>query len=153
MKNYEKNVESFKIKHELFLAGCDSIEEMGLWDKENLGEMDAFYSNDMACVIIRLIASDGQISEKEVKYFNDTFDLDYTLDELVEVYNSSYDDIGEAFDESFANGISNMRRINSKLADAYKELLAIICEIIINSDGIISDTEIEEVNRLKSLCE
>lgn len=152
MNNLEKMVESFKIKHELFLTGCDSIEEMKLWNKEELGEMDAFYSNDMACVIIKLIATDGKITEKEVEYLNKTFELDYDYDELIEMYNTCYDDIGEAFDESFANGISYMRSINSKLADAYKELLLLICDIIINSDGIIDISEIKEVNRLKELC-
>lgn len=152
MNNLENMVESFKIKHELFLTGCDSIEEMKLWNKEELGEMDAFYSNDMACVIIKLIATDGRITEKEVEYLNKTFDLDYDYDELIEMYNTCYDDIGEAFDESFANGISYMRSINSKLADAYKELLLLICDIIINSDGIIDISEIKEVNRLKALC-
>lgn len=152
MKDLEKKVESFKIKHELFINGCDSIEELELWNKEELGEMDSFYSNDMACVIIKLIATDGKITEKEVEYLNKTFELDYDYDELIEMYNTCYDDIGEAFDESFANGITYMRSINSKLADAYKELLYLICDIIINSDGIIDISEIKEVNRLKELC-
>ena len=52
MKNVEMYIDSFKMKYELFLIGCDSIEEMGLWDKKALGEMDVFYSNDLTSVII-----------------------------------------------------------------------------------------------------
>ena len=153
MKNVDKYIESFKMKHEAFLIGCDAVEELGLWDKETLGEMDAFYSNDLTSVIIRLIAADGKITAREVDYLNDTFDFDYTLEELTNVYDSCKEDIGRSFDENFENGITYMRKINSKLADAYKELLALICEIIINSDGIIAESETAEVNRLKAMCE
>ncbi len=153
MKNIQNHIESFKIKHELFINGCDSVEEMGLWDKSELGEMDAFYSNELSSIIIRLIASDGNISEKEVAYLNGTFGFNYTVDELREVYDNSRDDIGTAFDGSFENGISHMRKINPKLADAYKELLALICTIIIESDGITAKEELAELERLKALCE
>lgn len=152
MKNLEMYIESFKMKHELFLIGCDSIEEMGLWNKEEYGEMDAFYSNDLLSVIIRLIATDGKITQREVDYLNKTFEFDYTLEELAEAYDLCKEDIGCSFDESFENGITYMRKINSKLADAYKELLCLICDIIIASDGIITDSEIDEVKRLKTLC-
>ncbi len=153
MKNIDMYIDSFRTKYEAFLLGCDSIEEMELWDKETLGEMDAFYANDLASVIIRLIAADGRITQKEVDYLNETFGFDYALDELTEVYNNSKENIGEAFDENFENGISHMKKINQKLADAYKELLSLVCEIIIESDGIIAAEELAEVERLKAMCE
>ena len=150
MKYY---VDSFKMKYESFLTGCDSIEEMGLWDKEAHGEMDVFYSNDLASVIIRLIAVDGVIAQKEVDYLNSTFGFGYTLAQLQEVYDNCKEDIGHAFDETFENGITLMRKINAKLADAYKELLGLICTIIMEGDGTVAAAEIEEVRRLKALCE
>ena len=153
MTKYEMHVEIFRTKLEAFLIGCDSVEEMGLWDKENLGEMDAFYANDMTCVIIRLIAADGRISQKEVDYLNATFDFKYSLKELIDLYEACTQEIGHAFDESFENGISLLRKINAKLADAYKELLALICDIIVESDGVITEAEACEVKRLKALCE
>ena len=64
MNNAARYIDSFKMKHEAFLVGCDAIEEMGLWNKEAYGEMDVFYSNDLVIVIIRLIATDGKISQK-----------------------------------------------------------------------------------------
>ena len=33
MKNVDMYIDSFKMKYESFLIDCDSIEEMGLWDK------------------------------------------------------------------------------------------------------------------------
>ncbi|MBQ7088262.1 MAG: TerB family tellurite resistance protein [Clostridia bacterium] len=153
MKDLCALVEIFKFKHERFILGCDSIEEMGLWNKEIYGEMDVFYSTDLASVILRLIAVDGTITARETAYLNDTFGFAYTLEELVEVYDNCKEDIDRSFDEAFENGISLMRAINEKLADAYKELLGLVCEIIIYSDGILSEAEIAEVQRLKALCD
>lgn len=153
MKDLELYTESFRTKYEAFINGCDSIEEMGLWNKDVLGEMESFYTNDMASVIIRLIASDGKVTQKETEYLNKTFGFDYTFQELKEVYESSRDCLDRSFDENFENGISYMKKINPKLANAYKELLALICKIIIESDGVISDAEVEEVKRLKALCD
>ena len=150
MKTY---VESFKMKYESFLTGCDSLEEMDRWDKDTYGEMDVFYANDLVSVILRLIAVDGVISSKEVEYLNATFGFRYTLEELQEVYKNCREDIGHAFDETFVNGITLMRRMNTKLADAYKELLALICTIIVESDGVVCALERAEVYRLKALCE
>ncbi len=153
MTTVEKYIDSFNTKFESFLTGCDSVEEMGLWDRETLGEMDAFYVNDLLSVIIRLIASDGNISAKEVQYLNETFGFAYTQEELVAVYNSCQEDIGHAFDESFQNGISYMRKINGKLADAYKELLALSCRIIVEGDGVVAPEEIAEIRCLMAMCE
>ncbi|MBE6917738.1 MAG: hypothetical protein E7470_07575 [Ruminococcaceae bacterium] len=153
MNNVSQYTQSFRMKYESFRTGCDSLEELGLWDKDVHGEMDVFYANDLVSVIIRLIAVDGKITQKEVDYLNKTFDFDYTREELCEVYSNCREEIGHAFDETFENGITYMRRINAKLADAYKELLALICEIVIKSDGVIAAVELEEVKRLKALCE
>ncbi len=153
MKNIDVYSEEFKIKHEQFIIGCDSVEEMGLWDKETYGEMEAFYSSDMACIIIRLIAADGRITQKEVEYLNTNFGFDYSLDALIEVYETSREAIGSSFDKFFENGVELLRSINEKLANAYRELLALACDIIIASDGIVTTAEISELNRVKALFE
>ena len=44
-----------------------------------------------------------------------------------------------------------MRSVNEKLADAYRELLGLACDIIIESDGIVYPSETEEAMRLKKL--
>lgn len=146
LKNYS---ESFKFKFEKFLTGCDSIEEMGLWNLEENGEMDAYYSADLTSVIIRLIAADGNVTQKEVDYLNDIFGFEYTVEELAAIY----DDCGEAIDSIFEdgaeNGLSLMRSINEKLADAYIDLIVTICDIVIESDGVIDAAEIELAKQIK----
>ena len=41
--------------------------------------------------------------------------------------------------------------LNEKLADAYKELVLLICDIVIESDGVIAAPELEMARKLKEL--
>ena len=61
--------ESFKVGYEKFLIGCDAQEEMDGWDTETDGEMEGYYSNILVSVVMKLMASDGVFTEKEVEYF------------------------------------------------------------------------------------
>lgn len=65
------------------------------------------------------------------------------------IYKSCEDNIDRFFDEIFENDVTVMRVINEKLANAYKELLELICDIIIASDDVIELVEIEEAQRKK----
>lgn len=152
MNHMAMYIDEFKMKHEAFLMGCDSLEELGLWDKIAYGEMDSFYTNDMTTLIIRLTASDGVITQKEVDDLNQLFDFDYTLEELREVYDNCADLIGEAFDDNFRESVAMLREISEKVAEAYKELLDLICSIIAESDGTVTEAERAEIVRIKSLC-
>lgn len=143
--------ESFKMKYEKFLIGCDSIEEIDLWDKEAYGEMDGFYSNDIVSVIIRLIAADGSFTEKETAYLNDLFGFDYTAEELKGIYDDCGDSIENLFEKDLGEGIANLKKINDKLADIYKDLLLTVCDIVIESDGVIDRAELELAKQLKDI--
>lgn len=151
MKRIDVLTEEFKMKYEGFLIGCDALEELDLWDKEEHGEMDVFYQNDLVSVILRLIAADGKISDIEAEYLNRNFGFEYTAEELSEVYENCQDELAHSFDEQFKNGVTFIRSINEKLADAYKELLELICDIIIASDDVIDPSEVEEAKKLKEL--
>ncbi len=151
MEKLRRYSESFKLKFEKFIIGCDAMEELELWDREKLGEMGAFYSADMVSVIIRLTAVDGKISPQEVVYINDVFGFDYTVEELRTIYADCKDAIESVFTEGMKNGFSYMKRINERLAEAYKELVLLICDIVIESDGVIAAPEVEMAQKLKEL--
>ena len=151
MENKAK-LNEFRVKHEAFIYVCDEVEGKSEWNKDELGEMDVFYSSDLATIAIRLIAVDGNITSKEVSYLNMTFGFKYTKAELEELYRNAKDDIGNSFDESFENGITYLRKISDDLADRYKELLSLICQIIIESDGVVTAIEKSEVEKLIKLC-
>lgn len=151
MENIDSLTRSFKSKYESFLIGCDAIEETGGWDKDAFGEMDVFYENDLVGLILRLVAADGKISEKEVEYVNKNFGFGQTVQSLGAAYENCRGALGASFDENFKKGVALMQKINAKLAAAYRELLGIVCDIVVASDGEISPEEIEEAKRIKAL--
>ncbi|MBO4839434.1 MAG: TerB family tellurite resistance protein [Lachnospiraceae bacterium] len=151
MKKIDALTEDFRFQYEKFLIGCDSQEEIEHWDKEENGEMEAFYENDLLCVILRLIAADGRISEKEAEYLNRYFGLEYTAEELENICADFEDLSAEEFEAQFAQDLDALRAASGKLADAYKELVGLACDIIIASDEQIAPEEAEEAERLKAL--
>lgn len=140
----ERYAEQFRSLYESFRTGCDSLEEMGLWDKESLGEMEVFYLNDLTAVILRLIASDGVVSRKEAEFVNLAFDLNYSVSELQAVYENCRDYIGASFEELFAGGVGMLKKINPRLAEAYRRLLSLVCAAVAESDGVVSPQEAAE---------
>ena len=151
MKKIDALTEEFKFKYEKFINACDSFEEIDKWDKDENGEMDIFYENDLISIILRLVAADGEISDKEVEYLNKSFGFDYTAESLKEAYENCREEIGAPFDEMFKKGVELLRSVSEKLADLYLELLGIICDIIILSDGFIAQSEIETAKKVKEL--
>ena len=149
MQDINRQTEEFKFKYERYLIGCDALEELGLWNKDVYGEMEAYYQNDLIGVILRVIVSDGIISEKETEYLNKSFGFKYSTSELEDYYNSCRDAFGQPFNTQARAGYLLMRTINEKLAEAYKELLELACTILISSDGIIGQVELEELQRAK----
>ena len=148
MENVDVLTERFKLEYDRFLIGCDALEEEGLWDMDALGEMEACYQNDLVGVILRLIASDGEISARETEYLNKTFGFEYAPEELEALCQSCLDAFDGAFDEQARAGYRLMQSKNEKLADAYRELLELVCDILKESDGVAPE-ELEELDRTK----
>lgn len=151
MENLKMYSESFKFKFEKFLTGCDAIEELEQWDKEENGEMDAFYANDLVSIVLRLIAADGNFAEQETEYINNIFGFDYSTEELKEIYRTCAEGIESIFDSEFQSGFTYLKSINEKLAAAYKELIDLICDIVIASDGVIDGAETQLAQKIKSI--
>ena len=141
MKDLSILTDSFKLKYEKFILGCDSIELDESWDKEANGEMDVFYENEILSVILSLIIADGTIGEAEVRYLNDNFGLSYSVEQLKTVYIALGDEIDAFFERYFKAGYQMLQGIHEKLATAYKELFELICQIIVESDGRVSEEE------------
>lgn len=152
MKDLKRYAEEFRYKYESFITGCDALEEMKLWNKEENGEMDAFYTGDLTSIIIRLISADGDITEREVNYLNDMFGFVYTEAELEEIYGQCGEEIDKLFDEGVKNGYDIMRGLNRELAEAYKELIMIVCDTVIASDGVIDNIEFALTERIREMC-
>ena len=129
--------EEFKLKHELVHTGCDSHEELSDWDLEKYGEMDVYYDNALITVILRMCASDGVFSPREMDYLRDVFHFDFTREELRDIYESmtSFEN-NDAFVDSLKKDIDMLWATDGKLCGAFCELVKLACEIIRETDGI-----------------
>ena len=147
IKNYS---EEFKFKFERFLTGCDSLEEIDSWDMDSLGEMDVYYSNELISIVIRLIASDGRFSGDEAAFMEEMFGFECTPSELEDIYENCEESLDEMFAEGAENGITIMEGVNEKLADAYRELVNLVCDIVIEADGTVMRSEVAAAEMIKS---
>ncbi len=150
MFSLQEMSEGFKAQYEKFLQGCDALEENGDWDVRADGQMEAYYLNDMMCVIVSLISADGEFSEDEAKYVNDAFGFRYSAAELKELYNTNGADIRNMLENEIPAGWRKMKAVNEKLAEHYRNMLYQICDIIAESDGVIHIAELKQIETVKT---
>lgn len=55
------------------------------------------------------------------------------------------------FNNEIEKVLKILKSINPRLADTYKELIDIICDIVIENNGTISNSERELANKIKAL--
>ena len=152
MKNINEMSELFLSKYDAFIDRCDELEEKGVWDKDEYGEMEMFFLGDVISDIFHLIGADGEISRGEIDFFRKNFRFDVTDEDLKEMYKLCCDDVcGDFFETQFKENMEFLRGVDQKLLEDYKELLLLICDIIIASDDIVCDVEIEEKKKLIAL--
>ena len=141
MSNAKEYIDDFKANYEQFMLSCDAIEEEGKWPKDELGEMNAYFMNDFACVIIKLVAADGKIDEEELAFLNDALGFEYKAEELEELYKNDGDRIDAYFETELDDSLAEIRGINEKLAESYKNLLVMVGNIVIQSDNNVTEEE------------
>lgn len=133
--------DSFKLQYEQFRIGCDAMEELGLWDKEALGEMEAYFEEELTSLLLGVIAADGSVSQREAAQLNALFGLSYPVERLKRLYANGAEGLKTLLDETPGSGIALLRARNGRLADAYRTLLFLACDILIAADGTVSEDE------------
>jgi len=151
-----ERIEGLKVNYEQFIHGCDALEEGGLWNVEEKGDLEAWIANDILCVIIRLVAADGKFTQEEVDFINNTFGntalgFCYSIEELKEVYNNCQDKIDNLFEEGIPETIKILSDLDEDAVNGYRNLLSQICGIVIESDSEISPSETEQAKYLMDL--
>ena len=141
MSNAKEYIDDFKANYDQFMMSCDAIEEEGKWPLDELGEMNAYFMNDFACVIIKLVAADGKIDEEELAFLNDALGFEYKAEELEELYKNDGDRIDAYFETELDDSLAVIRGINEKMAESYKNLLVMVVNIVIQSDNNVTEEE------------
>ena len=152
MNDLDISAESFQFKFDKFLMGCEAIENATLWDEDTYGTMEDYYAELLVSLILRTITADGWVSDREVDYLNKLFGFSYDSGELEQVYDGCSDMLGsESFDNDLKDGIARLRENSALLADAFVELIELVSNIIVRSDGFVTDEEKAEIARVRAL--
>ncbi len=152
MNELDISAESFQLKFDKFLIGCEAVENATLWDVDTYGEMEDYYAMLLVSIILRTITSDGWVSDRETDYLNKLFGFTYDSGELEQVYDSCAEMLqSEDFDNDLTSGIDRLRECNARLADAFVDLTALVCDIIVKSDGFVTEEEKTEMARIREL--
>ena len=152
MKKIDTLTDTFKMRLDAFIIGCDSLEEIEKWDIDTYGDLDVYCLNEFISTILRLIMSDKEISEKEVDYLNENFGFSYNVDSLRDVYENCEEVFsGSAFHERIREDIELLSAVNTELAEEFKELLRLICRIIAASDELFTEEEQSELQTVEDL--
>lgn len=131
-----KNTESFALKHERFLMGCDSQEELLAWDKDALGEMDVYYENVLITAVIRMVAADGAFSREEAELLQTVFAFRYSREELRSIHEEvDFHESDDQFVRSLREDLDRLESINERLCLAFRELVELACRIAMEIDG------------------
>lgn len=147
------SAEEFQKNVETFLEACEGLQEKGLWDEMEYGNVQAYYVNDLVCIITKIIAADGEITECETQFLGEVFGFDYTVEELQEVYEICAEGIEEFFETGVNEAYQLLQDKDSDLAKSYKELLLEAGKVAMDSDNMImaSAVEKEAVQRLQEI--
>ena len=149
----EELFKEFRSKHTDFLYQCDITEKDGAWDKEEYGEMEAYFGSNLLVVAMRLAMADSKVTEEEIEYFNELFGYGYTPEELQNVYESSQEEIELVCEENVKSRYEMLKTIDADMAFQYIDLVHSICKIIPESNEVFSQVEVDLAEKLISIGE
>lgn len=153
MSDLQKDFESFKISYEKFVIACDATEEQGLWPVDRLGEMEAWFTNDISCLITALTAADGVFHAEEAAYLNDALEFNYSPEDLKALYDELGPELETYLERAIPESVKILEGINEKLAEEYGNMLRTVADFIIESDGVTAEAEIKAAERLLAALE
>ena len=144
----DRSSESFRQKYDRFARACEAAEAAGRWDTAERGGMEGYYFNTILGVLLHLIITDGNVAEREAETLNRNFGFDYTVESLLELYYSVGEEIEENYLANAEEGLSLLTGIDPALADDFRALLTLICEILAESDEGISEIELASLRKI-----
>ncbi|MBQ3284214.1 MAG: TerB family tellurite resistance protein [Ruminococcus sp.] len=149
MQEKDKLTDGFKLKLEIFINGCDQKEIDLKWNREERGEMEAFYQNDLITFVISLMYADGKISVDEANYLNKTFGFEYSVKELREVHEFLQTELEGKFDDQLVDDVRYLISLDQKMGESFIDLLLMLCDIISQSDDAVAEEELRRIAEIR----
>lgn len=143
-----KETAALNKKYEDFIDACDRREESKNWNVEERGQMEMYISNELTCILLRLSAADGEIGEKETEFINAVLGTTYSVKEMKAVYDEMQDAIQNYSAEGIIADLASLKEEFPEMAADYAVIVCEACELLVASDGVISEDERQEAIKL-----
>ena len=152
MSQLDISAENFQSKFEQFLIGCEDLEQSSRWNREKYGEMQDYYAGLVVSMILRIVTSEGWISDEEIEYLDLLFGFSYDGGELEQVFEGCREMVTSSdFDVQLQKSAIFLNQISKERYQEFRELVALIGEIFANSEDFISELQKQEILRLQNL--
>jgi uncharacterized tellurite resistance protein B-like protein len=132
-----------------FIGKCDELEAQKRWDVEQDGQMEAYFQNVLYCIVLRIASADGKFTKEERKYLHEIFDTPEDEDSVRDLFIECGDSVDEMFNTQIDDSIKKLEGKDPETADLFKNLIYLICEIVVASDESLAGAEKELVERIK----
>ena len=152
MSQLDMSAETFQTKFEQFLIGCEDAEQGSIWNRDEYGEMQDYYAGLLVSMILRIVTSEGWISDEEIEYLNLVFGFSYDSGELEQVFEGCRDMVTSSdFETELRESALLLHQISTERYHEFHELVALIGEIFANSEDFISESQKNEMLHLQEL--
>ena len=145
--------QDFRDRYAAFSDGCAAAERDSRWNTEEFGSMEGYAFAALSGAILSLIVSDGNVGERETEYLDENFGFDYTVDDLLELYGYAAKDILANAAENAKEALRLIRAADGGLAEDFRSLLFLACEIISESDDGVNEDEEAMIRQLREAAE
>ena len=93
--------------------------------------------------------TDGKFTKEERKYLHEIFDTPEDEDSVRDLFIECGDSVDEMFNTQIDDSIKKLEGKDPETADLFKNLICLICEIVVASDESLAGAEKELVERIK----
>ena len=149
MTELEDRSAGFQAKYDGFVHSCDAAEADGRWDRAEYGEMEGYCFSALMGILLSLINADGNIGSRETEFLNRNFGFSYTVDDLIELYGYCGRDIEANSGENAREVMALLRETGGGLAEEFRDLVLLICDIIAESDDGVNEQEADMLRHLR----
>ena len=149
MKENEERAAEFQAKYERFVNACDAAEAEGRWNREEYGDMEGYCFGALMGILLSLINADGNIGEGEAEFLNRSFGFSYTVDDLLALYGDLGREIEGGSAENAAAAMDLLRQSGEDVAEAFRDLALLACDIAGESEDGMLESELEMIRQLR----
>ena len=154
MSQLDASAENFQAKFEQFLINCDDAEQGSMWNREKYGEMQDYYAGLIVSMILRIVTSEGWISDEDIEYLNLLFGFSYDGGELEQVFEGCRELVTSSnFENQLKNSAIVLQRIKEDLYQEFRQMVALIVDAFSHSEDFITEPQKEEILRLQGIID